>query len=176
MTFRRLKTSLLLVVAVTVVAACASSGNAKESAAGGGAGNCPSMPQDSLYAAGGPVYRECAVSTKARPLPTDARPNFTPASGGKDCYSAEVEFVIDANGYPETRTARVLRSNDNAFAESIMATLPQWRFEPATVDGTPVRQITTTRHTAQVRRVAVPSGSSPSAAAAAGRRPGIPKC
>lgn len=88
----------------------------------------------------------------------------------------EVEFVVDANGFPETRTARILRTNDQAFAESIMAVLPQWRFEPATLDGVPVRQITMLKQTAQVRRVVVSGGSSPTSAAAAAGRLSVPKC
>ena len=120
------------------------------------------------------MFRECAVGTRARSIPTDARADFRPAPGGKSCYSVEVEFVVDARGYPETRTARVLRTNDQAFAESVMMVMPRWRFEPATVDGVPVRQITIVKQTAQVMVVAVPAGSPPPSSPP--RTRSVPKC
>ena len=157
-------TALLLFAAG--VTACASSASSTETGvADEDDGRCPFRQQDSVFVAGGPVYRACAVKTKAVLLTTDIRPDFRPTVTGNTCYSAEVEFVVDARGLPETRTARVVRTNNQAFAESVLSLLPRLRFEPAKLDGVPVRQIVVNRLTAgtTVAVVRVAGGGAPSA-------------
>lgn len=78
-------------------------------------------------------------------------------------------------GFVETRTARVVRTNDQGFAESVMTILPRLRFDPAMPNGAPVRQITTLTQGMQIGRVVVAAGQSPTAAMAAERRT-APKC
>lgn len=140
--------------------ACASAPN--RSAATDGAG-CALRPQDSTFIATGPVYRDCAVETKAVLLTKDIHPDFRPESRNGACYSAEVDYVVNEAGFVETKTARIVRTNNQAYAESIMSILPQWKFEPARRDGVPVRQIVVGVHKASVSVVVLPAGTRPSA-------------
>jgi TonB family protein len=64
------------------------------------------------------------------------------------CYFADLEFVVDSLGRPEVATARIVRSNYEAFGTAVLETLQGWRYEPAMRDGKTVRQIVTTHQTA----------------------------
>jgi hypothetical protein len=122
---------------------------------------CVSPPRDSTYAATGPVYRDCAVDTKAKSVGTVPRPDFQPTSTRNACYFAELEFVVDKGGRPEMNTATALHTNDRSFADTELATLPSWKYEPAMLAGTPVRQIVIERKTLAIVTVRVPAGSAP---------------
>jgi len=87
------------------------------------------------------------------------------------CYSADLEFVVDSTGRPETSTARVVRANDSNYAQAVLATVPSWRYEPASRDGMPVRQIVTSHQAAAQVVVSAPAGSPPPV-----RPPNAPKC
>jgi hypothetical protein len=143
------------------VAACAS---AARGGGGGGAsgpkGSCGLRPSDSSFAAGGPVFRDCAVDAKAQALNPSARIDFQPPRGGGNCYSAEVEFVVNTAGFPETNTARLVRANDQSFGDAVLSAVRTWRYQPARKDGKPVRQIVDERRTAQTAVVVVPAGGS----------------
>lgn len=134
------------------------------SAAGRTAGqqrSCGLDASDSLFAAGGPVYRDCSVDAKAQPITPNARFDFLRPPGGPQCYSAQVEFVVSATGYPEMRTARVVRATDKSFGDALLTAVGTWRYRPAIKDGHPVRQIVGERRTIQTVVVAVPAGSPP---------------
>src|SRR5262245_45887301 len=132
-TMRRITT---LAIAAVIVAACASAPRAANRGA-----SCPLMGTDSAFLARGPVYRECAVDIKAKRIPDRTRMDFMPTPGGPSCHAVELEFVVDSLGKPERETARVIRSTDRAFADAVMATIQDWRYEAAVVDHRPVRQI-----------------------------------
>lgn len=100
--------------------------------------DCALRAQDSVYAASGIVYRDCAVDVRARLL-TRISPDYRPAGVG--CVSAAIEFVVGTDGVPDARTARIVRSNDAVYAESVMQTIPRVRYEPARRDGANVQQI-----------------------------------
>lgn len=125
---------------------------------GGRKSSCPLQAQDSVYLAAGPVYRDCAVDRKAEPT-AHPRPAFTP-NPAQSCYSAEVEFVVDATGVPEPGTAHVVRSNSRDFAEALTAVVPQLRFQPAMRDGIAVRQIVEFMQMAATGSAVTPLGSS----------------
>lgn len=158
-----------LVVAIVTVGACASSSpnraeTAASTSAGGGA--CALRPQDSTFSVSGTVYRDCAVTAKAVPLTKDIHPDFQPPQKSGGCYVAEMEYVVNERGVIETKTARVVRTNNQAFAEAVISILPQWKFEPAKLNDVPVRQIVTDKQQMMTMMVAMPAGSSSSAAAA----------
>lgn len=119
--------------------------------------SCVLTYSDSVYLAGGPVYRGCAVDRRARLEPSNVRPNFEPTSTtvGSTCYSVLIELVVDPTGRPEPETAKVVRTNNDAFAAAVLAIMPQWRYQPARKDGAAVRQIVQERYViaAQVMRV-----------------------
>jgi hypothetical protein len=157
---------VVLLFVVVVVSACATGGAKHDSAAS----SCPLRESDAPFMTGGVVYRDCAVTHKAR-LVSEARPDFQP-SRGTACYAVDFDFVVDRTGKPEIQTARITRSNDQAFAQAVLATLARWKYEPAVRDGEPVRQIVTEHRAAQTMVLVVPAGSSPAAARPpAGRTP-----
>jgi len=145
------------------------------SATGGRRATCDLSPSDSVLAQGRPVFRDCNVDRPARFLNNaGARPNLpsSAASMRSACYSADLEFVVDSTGRPETATARLVRTNNQDFAQAVLETIGVWRYEPALRDGTPVRQIVTTHQAASMMVVVAPAGSGPPA----GRPPNMPRC
>ena len=159
-----------LVAAMTaIVGACASAGTKTAAHRT----NCGLSDTDSVFSLGGPVYRDCAVDRAAH-LTANVSSDYRPTTPRAACYSADVEFVVDTTGEPETRTARVVRTNDQQFAESVLASLPRWKYDPASRDGRLVRQIVVTHQSLSAVIVRVPVGASPSAPPRATQRP--PSC
>lgn len=154
---RRAIASLVTLTSILVVAACASAGHQRDASA------CQLGRNDSAFIAGRTLYRDCAVDERARLLTTEIHPDFHP-SGGRLCYSADLEFVVDTTGLPETRTAHVTRATDPQFGDAVLATLRTWKYEPARLQGRPVRQLVVERRTiVGVTRVdvLVPVGAAP---------------
>ena len=151
-------------IAVAVAACASSSGRSGQT--------CALTAADSAYAIAGPVYRDCAVERRAVLLDRSEHPDFRPPSppiGGKTCYSAEVEFVVDASGRPEAETAKVLHTTDPEFAAAAVAAMAHWRYRPATIQGAPVRQIVREKESIAQVIVMVPAGQIP-------RPPSSPIC
>ncbi|MEO7458354.1 MAG: hypothetical protein ABIY52_18995 [Gemmatimonadaceae bacterium] len=140
-----------------VVAACASSGTAASTSDGG----CALQPKDSVYLGSGAVYRDCAVATKVKLVTNDVHPDFTPSARGNGCYSAEFEFVVNTNGVIDLATARLLRTNNQQLADATLSMLPRLRYEPATIDGKPVAQITTMKQELITKTVVAAPGQRP---------------
>lgn len=157
-----------LLVAISTLGACASSSPNRAEMNGKAdlAGTCAVRPQDSTFTVVGPVYRDCAVTTKALLLTKDIHPDFHPPERSSGCYVAEMEYVVNEKGAIETATARVVRTNNQAFADAVISILPQWKFEPGKINDVPVRQIVTAKQQMMTRMVEMPAGSSPSSAAA----------
>ena len=107
--------------------------------------DCVLAPSDSVFLRTGPVFRDCAVDKRARLLEPsvriDYRPNVTPRPGSTDCYHAEVLLVVNPDGSPEVGTARLERTNEAGFGQAVLASIPNWRYEPAEKSGQSVRQI-----------------------------------
>ena len=147
----------ILTAGLLVALGCASAGGSPGTRRAG----CGLRPSDSVYAATGPVYRDCAVDSKASLLVTNPRIDFQPPRAATACYSAEVEFVVDANGAPEMQTARIVRSTDQSFGQAVLTAVSGWRYKPAEREGHRVRQIVEDRRMAQSMVVAVRAGSPP---------------
>lgn len=149
--------SLFIIAFAGATAACASSGATPRS-------RCALDAADSVYAKGGPVYRDCAVEHRATPIDRSAHPDFNPlppSHGGQSCYSAEIEFVVDTAGMPETKTAKIVRSNNADFAAAALTVIGRWRYRPATIQGVPVRQIVREKQGMALVAVAAPMGQPP---------------
>ena len=135
--------------------ACASGANR---AARGGE-SCALRAADSAYVLGGPVYRDCAVDTKARLVNSrDIRPSFTPDQRTA-CYSVRLEFVVGTDGAPELGSVRTVSATSGVYARAVMETLPHWKYEPARIEGRSVRQIVSEERKMGVSMVVVPAGS-----------------
>ena len=148
--------SILLTVVAATGLACASAGNR-----GAARDTCLLTRSDSTFAGTTSLYRACAVDRPARFLSYGPRPDFRPESSTPACYFADVEFVVDSTGRPEVSTARVNRSNHAKFADTVLATLKGWRFEPAMRDGKTVRQIVASHETVATGTVVVPDAAVP---------------
>jgi hypothetical protein len=153
LTFREMTT---LVIATAIVAACAT---APPRTAAERQAACPLTQADSAFLSRGPVYRDCAVDTKAKLIVSSSRVNFTPPRPALNCYAVDLEVVVDTLGRPEVQTAHVLRSNDAAYADAVLSEIANWRFEVAMLNHRPVRQIATLGQRAG--SVVVPAGSPP---------------
>ena len=129
--------SVALLGAVALAAACASSGNRVSTADAG----CALRPQDSTFATHTKLYRDCAVETKAHKLVTGVNPDYRPTATTNACVSAELEYVVTANGKPDESMVRIVRTTTPAFAEAALLIIPQLRYEPAKRDGIAVAQI-----------------------------------
>lgn len=97
----------------------------------------PASPADT-------VFDGCSVSAPVR-LRTAARPSFA-FRAQHPCAVAELEFVVGANGRPRPATARVLRTNVDAFGEQVRRSAGRWRFEPASRNGFAVAQLVRVRY------------------------------
>ncbi len=145
------------IAALAALAACASGTKTADRAAA-----CGLQPGDSTYAAADMVYRDCAVSVKAHPLDNQPRPEYRPSVPVNNaCSSVELEFVVSAAGNPESRTAKILRTNDAGYAAAVIGVLGSWRYAPAQRDGVPVRQIVMLKSTMQTLIVVAPAGTRP---------------
>ena len=154
--FREMTT---IVIASVIVGACA---GAPPRTAAERAASCPLTHTDSAFIGGGPLYRDCAVDTKAKLIVTSGRrPDFTPQRNGPNCYAADIEVVVDTLGRPEVETAHVIRATDRTFADAVMSSVASWRFEAAMLNHRPVRQIFLKGEKMGVSVVVVPAGSGP---------------
>jgi hypothetical protein len=134
--------------------------------AGGAAAHhesCALRAADSTFAAGSPVYRDCAVDKKAEPINPSSRIDFRAPQVGNYCYSADVEFVVDQAGIPEPNTVRIVHANEQVFGQAVLDAVSSWRYRPAIKDGRPVRQIVEERRAVQTAVVVVRAGSGPPA-------------
>lgn len=150
----------LLAATTAVVAGCASASNGAQAKAA----RCVPADRDTVFAAAGPVYRDCAVDVRARNV-TRSRVDYRPSSTSlprSACYSAELEFVVNTKGVPETNTAHVVHSNEQGFADAVLASLSGWEYEPARLGDVAVRQIVSEKAAMATMTVLVPKGASPS--------------
>jgi hypothetical protein len=154
----------MLATGAAVVAACASGGGAKRSE------SCGLRTSDSTFLARGPVYRDCAVDRRATATST-RNPDFRPPSYRTTCYYANVEFVVDPTGHVEEGTPRVVSTNETSLGQALLDVVPSWRYEPAQLNGVPVRQIVTEHRAIGVGTVVVPKGSGPPSGLPAANQP-----
>lgn len=122
---------------------------------------CEPVP-DEFALAGQAVHRECGVDRKARLSGILPRLQYTP-SGRQTCGRVIIDVVVDSAGRPVSETARVVRSTEPSFGVAVLNSLDEMRYEPALKDGRPVPQLVRIERSFEVRRVAVPAGTPPSA-------------
>ena len=137
------------------IGACASAAKTSPATA------CALTKTDSVYLKGGPVYRGCGVDQRVQSLDRSAQPDFHPdvSLAFRDaCYTAEIEFVVDETGTPETEDARVVLTNNPTYASAAIQALTRWRYRPALLNGVPVRQITIEKFAMRAVVVTAPAG------------------
>ena len=149
---------LTLLAVITLVTSCAKTGVGKVTMT-----PCTISAADLALVQGAPLYPECAVERKAARLPLTMHPDFRPSAPPRNatCFSSDIELVVDSLGRPEVATARIVRTNDQAWADAVLATVPTWKFVPAIRENRPVRQIYKAHEQAAVITIAVPAGGTP---------------
>jgi hypothetical protein len=147
---------IVVLFGALLVLACASGGAGKVAA-------CEPVPPE--FARAGVVYRDCAVSQKAAvtehvKVDYQALPRPTGTSG---CMSAEFDMVVDTAGRPIPGTAKLARTNNQAYATEVGRLLETVRYSPAKKDGQLVQQLVRYKSEAafMVTVVAAPAGSMP---------------
>src|SRR5688572_8336613 len=93
---------LALCSTIILVASCASGGG---QAGADRSERCALQPGDSVFAARGTVYRDCAVDREARLVGKRIEPDFKERDR-RACYHARIEFVVGTDGVPEMETLR----------------------------------------------------------------------
>jgi TonB family protein len=88
-------------------------------------------------------YFDFQVQTPAMAIPGTATPQYPEDLRQRNIEgNVLVQFVVDAEGVPNVATFKVLKSNDAAFSDAVLAVLPNMRFTPAQLsDGTKVKQL-----------------------------------
>jgi hypothetical protein len=102
-------------------------------------GRCSVPSIDSVFARSGPVYRDCEVDRPARLL-RDKRPAFD-FPRDRNCAIAELVFVVDTAGIPDTLTAMIDYTDTPEYAVRLLQSLAAWRYRPAERRGALVRQL-----------------------------------
>ena len=131
---------------------------------------CPDTPVDSMPS-GVLVYQACQVDREARQRGSGPRPEWTPSTselrdGG--CMRADFKFVVDTLGVPEVETIRDVTATNMGFQQAVRDVIPRLRYEPALLNGAPVRQMVAYQQTVGVRVV---MSSSPSGRPSSSRPP-----
>ena len=127
---------------------------------------CDHADQDTSHYLHTPLYRACAVSVKARAIANDVRPEYRPNGRDRSCFSAVIQVAVDTAGFPEGRTARVVRASDPGFAAAVLAIVPAMRFEPARLGEHRVRQLFELREVMVIRQGRAYFGGGPRPAVA----------
>ena len=126
---------LIVLVALAIPAAAAAQKSKRK---------CTGTPPDTTMHLALPIYRDCEVDKPAKVRGEEPRPELSalttraPRSG---CLRAEFEFVVDSLGFVERTTVQPQSGNDRDLESAVSATLGQLRYEPARLDGHPVRQL-----------------------------------
>ena len=72
------------------------------------------------------------------------------------CLNAVLEFVVEVDGQPNAKSARVIKTNDEGFARNLVRRLGRARYRPAERNGEKVRQLV--RDTFAIRELGVAPG------------------
>ena len=88
-------------------------------------------------------YLEKRTTCPAWPLATNPSPTYPPDMQSQDVRGFVVmQFMVNEDGKPDPNTAQVLQTSGDSFTEAVRAVLPNLRYEPASVQGTKIRQLT----------------------------------
>jgi len=81
---------------------------------------------------------------------------------------ADFQFVVDTLGVPDIASIRDVTATDVGFQQAVRDVIPRLRYEPALLNGTPVRQVVAYQQSVGIRALV---STSPSARPAATRPP-----
>jgi TonB family protein len=88
------------------------------------------------------AYFDFQVEKEAKFVATGTAPRYPDALRKQHVEGVVIaQFVVDAAGLPEMSTYKVLRSDNELFANAVKSALGGMTFKPAEVGGHPVRQV-----------------------------------
>ena len=88
-------------------------------------------------------YLEKRTTCPAWPLADNPQPLYPPDMKSQDVRGfVRVQFMVNEDGKLDPNTVQVLQSSGDPFTEAVRAILPTLRYQPATVQGTKIRQLT----------------------------------
>lgn len=145
--------------------------------------HCKGTPPDSSPVTLAHPYRDCEVDTKARQRGGDPRLQINTAHMTRPprngCIQVQLEFVVDTLGNPETRTVRVVASDNDDLADAVLATVPNLHYSPARLEGQLVRQLVRYRRGVLIRTTMVVTragAGSPPPPPPSGALPSMTRC
>ena len=100
---------------------------------------CTPAVIDSVQFGSAPVYRDCDVDKPVK-LKHEERPKYRLADGVQ-CARVEMLFVVDSSGKVVTGSATLVSTTEPEYAILLLASLDEWRFEPAKREKAPVAQV-----------------------------------
>lgn len=110
---------------------------------------CTGDVPDTAFTKDAPVYRDCEVDRVIKAIkstdPDSRGANFLGAIPYGQCLRAGFTFVVDTTGRMELATVRPHGRNDPQVQEPVFTMLQRTKWEPAQLDGHPVRQLTEIR-------------------------------
>ncbi|HKV50366.1 MAG TPA: TonB family protein [Gemmatimonadaceae bacterium] len=88
-------------------------------------------------------YLEKRTTCPAWPSPKNPQPEY-PADMKQEQVRGfvRVQFMVDERGLPDSASMQVLQTSGDSFTNSVRAVLSSLRYEPASVQGTKVKQLT----------------------------------
>ncbi len=110
-----------------------------------GSAPCAIAAADSAMIGDAPLYPECALDHRASDAlrTTEVMLDVRPFHGR--CADATMRFVVDTSGAIEAATARIVRTNDVAFAQAVLRLLALRQYAVSHRDGQAVRALLTRR-------------------------------
>jgi hypothetical protein len=114
---------------VVITAACAS---------GGARSRCTPVTGEFLSA--GMAYRDCEVTFRAE-MSTAPRVSPPMRMAANTCVSAWYDFIVDTTGHVVEHTAKLIKTNNQPWAEAVKRQLGEARYRPAMKGNKKVQQL-----------------------------------
>jgi hypothetical protein len=112
---------------------------------------CEPLPPDSAHVGDLPVFRACEVDRPAR-LRRSSPPRVE-FPEDVHCLTADLAFIVDAQGTPIVSTAVVLSATTPEFAFAMLKAIAGWEYVPAQRAGSDVQQLVVERITRRDQRI-----------------------
>ena len=88
-------------------------------------------------------YLEKRTTCPAWPLGNNPQPRYPPDMQSQDVRGfVRVQFMVNEDGTLDENSVQVLQTSGDPFTEAVRDVLPNLKYEPASVQGTKIRQLT----------------------------------
>ena len=88
-------------------------------------------------------YLEKRTTCPAWPLDNNPQPAYPPDMQSQDVRGfVRLQFIVNEDGTLDENSVQVLQTSGDPFTEAVRAVLPNLKYEPASVQGVKIRQLT----------------------------------